>query len=201
MTVFQNVRKGLIPARLTVADVYALTDQGVFDDDDAWELIEGEIVPMAAAKASPHEMMKSRLTEALVLAKPPELALFVESSLAVSGVSLLEPDLALWPKDLGCREVRPDQVALVVEVSSSSIAHDLREKARLYAAGGIREYWVVDALRYTIRVHRAPADGIYHDVEEYEAHDRVETLIPNVGIRLDDIDLPPLPTRYISPGR
>lgn len=201
MTVFQNVRKGLIPARLTVADVYALTDQGVFDGDDAWELIEGEIVPMAAAKASPHEMMKSRLNRALVMAAPPELALFVESSLAVSGASLLEPDLALWPKDIGCREVRPEQVALVVEVSSSSIAHDLREKARLYAAGGIREYWVVDALRYTIRVHRAPTDGIYRDVEEYEAHDRVETLIPGVAIRLDDIDLPPLPTRFISPGR
>lgn len=196
MTVFQNIRKGLIPARLTVTELYALADQGMFDGDDAFELIEGEIVPMAAAKASPHEMMKSRLTEALVLARPSELALFVEASIAVSGASLLEPDLALWPRDLGCREVRPDQVDLVVEVASSSIAFDLREKARLYARGGIREYWVVDALRYTIRVHRAPDGGVYRDVEEYEAHDRVEAMLPGVSIQLDQLGLPPLPNRY-----
>jgi Uma2 family endonuclease len=196
MTVFQNVRKGLIPARLTVAEVYALTDQGVFDGDDAFELIEGEIVPMAAAKASPHEMMKSRLIEAFVLARPGGFALFVEASIAVSGESLLEPDLALWPRDLGCREVLPEQVALVVEVASSSIAFDLREKARLYAAGGIREYWVVDALRYTIRVHRMPEGGVYRDVEEYEAHDRVDAMLPGVSIQLDQLGLPPLPTRY-----
>jgi hypothetical protein len=33
-------------------------------------LIEGEIVPTAAAKASPHEMMKSRLIRAVVLQAP-----------------------------------------------------------------------------------------------------------------------------------
>jgi len=192
MTVFQNVRKGLIPARLTVADVYALTDQGVLSEDDAFELVEGEIVPMAAAKASPHEMMKSRLIRALIRALPDELGLFVEASIGVSSVSLLEPDLAVWPQHIGCREIKGHEIALVVEVSASSIGYDLRQKAPLYAAAAIREYWVVDALRYTIRVHRQPADGGYLDVEEYEAHDRVEALMPGVAIRLDDLGLPPL---------
>ncbi|UAK24153.1 Uma2 family endonuclease [Sphingomonas nostoxanthinifaciens] len=192
MTVFQNVRRGLIPARLTVAEVYALTDQGVLGEDDAFELIEGEIVPMAAAKASPHEMMKSRLNRWLVRAAPDELGVFIESSLRVSNNSLLEPDIALWPSDVGCREVTSEQVALIIEVAASSIAFDLREKARLYAAGGVREYWVVDANRYTIRVHRSPLDGVYVDVEEYESHDLVATLILGVAVRLDDLGLPPL---------
>ena len=196
MTIFQNIRAGLIPARLTVQEVYALTDQGVLKEGDAFELIEGEIVPMAAAKASPHEMMKSRLVRWLARAAPDELGLFVEASLEVSDVSLLEPDIALWPRDIGCRAVTAAEVALVVEVSSSSIAYDLREKARLYARAGIREYWVVDALRDTIRVHRVPVGSAYRDVAEYEAHDLVETLIPGVAVRLAGFDLPPLASRH-----
>lgn len=196
MTVFQNVKRGLIPARLTVADVYALTDQGVLAEEDAFELIEGEIVPMAAAKASPHEMMKSRLNRVLARALPDKLGLFVEASLEVSSVSLLEPDLAVWPQHIGCREVRGHEVALVIEVAASSIGYDLRQKAPLYAGADIREYWVVDVLRYTVRVHRSPEAGVYLDVEEYESHDLVEALIPGVAVRLDDLDLPPLPSRF-----
>lgn len=53
----------------------------------------------------------------------------------------------------------------------------------------MREYWVVDAVRQTIRVYRAPADGAYTDVAEYEAHDNVNaSLLPGIVIRLDSID-------------
>ena len=62
-------------------------------------------------------------------------------------------------------------------------------KAPLYARFGVRDYWVVDAVRQTIRVHRDPRDGVYHDVEEYEAHDPVAALLlPGVRIRLDMLD-------------
>ncbi|WP_156680019.1 Uma2 family endonuclease [Sphingomonas profundi] len=189
MTVFQNVRRGLIPARLTVDEVYALTEAGAFDQDDKFELIDGEIVPMAAAKASPHEMMKSQLIRALILATGPETRLFVEASITLSQDYLVEPDLALCPDGLQSRAVRGPDLLLAIEVASSSISYDLRVKAPLYAGFGIRDYWVVDAVRRTIRVHRDPVDGIYRDVEEYEAHDPVAALLlPGVTIRLDMLD-------------
>ena len=189
MTIFQNVRKGLIPAHLTVADVYALTDAGVLGEGDDFELIDGEIVPMAAAKYSHHERMKSRLNEALVLAKPHEVALFVEPSVTLSEVTLLEPDIALWPRAIESQEVRGPDLLLVIEVAVSSLGFDLRVKAAKYAEHGVRDYWVVDAVRRTIRVHRSPAASGYQDVEEYEAHDRVSTLLmPGVVIRLDALD-------------
>lgn len=71
------------------------------------------------------------------------------------------------------RDLRGPDVLLVVEVADSSLSYDLLVKAPLYAAHGVREYWVVDAVRQTVRVHRDPAAGIYADVEEYEAHDSV----------------------------
>ncbi|MEG3164544.1 Uma2 family endonuclease [Sphingomonas sp. PB2P19] len=192
MTIFQNIRNGLIPARLTVAEVYALQDAGVIDDRDRFELIDGEIVPMAAAKFSHHERMKSRLNEALVFTKPPEIGVFVEPSVSFSETTMLEPDLALWPRDIGSQDVRGTDLLLLIEVAVSSLGFDLRVKAGKYARHGVRDYWVVDAIRKTIRVHRAPVDGGYTDVEEYEAHDTVcALLLPDIAIRLDVIDGPP----------
>jgi Uma2 family endonuclease len=189
MTVFQNVRKGLIPARLTVDEVYTLTEAGVFAENENFELIDGEIVPMAAAKANWHEIMKSRLNRILVLSLPDDARLFVEPSVTLAPDLLVEPDLAVWRKDGLPREMRGPDLLMVIEVADSSLGYDLRIKAPLYARYGVRDYWVVDAVRQTIRVHRVSADGRYTDVEEYEAHDPVTALLlPDVTIRLDALD-------------
>lgn len=189
MTVFQNIRKGLIPARLTVADVYALQNAGVINDRDSFELIDGEIVPMAAAKASYHERMKSQLIRALTLAISTETWLFVEPSVTLNPDTFLEPDIALWPKGIQSEDVRGPDLRLVVEVAVSSLGYDLRTKAMLYAGHGVRDYWVVDAIRKTIRVHRLPSADGYADVEEYEAHDSVTALLlSGVTVQLDMLD-------------
>jgi Uma2 family endonuclease len=87
------------------------------------------------------------------------------------------------------RELRGPDLLLAIEVSDGSIAYYLRVKAPLYARFGVRDYWVVDAVRQTIRVHRDPQGGSYRDVEEYEAHDAVTALLlPGVTIRLDTLD-------------
>jgi Uma2 family endonuclease len=46
---------------------------------------------------------------------------------------------------------RPSEVRLVIEIDS---ARDLGDKAQLYAATGIAEYWVVDMTRRRLHVHR-----------------------------------------------
>ena len=188
MTVFQDIQAGTIPARLTVDEVYALTEAGIFAENENFELIDGEIVPMAAAKADWHEIMKSRLTRALVRALPDDLRLFVEPSITLSPVRLLEPDLAVWRKGGLPRQMRGPDLTLVIEVASSSLGYDLRVKAPLYAEHGVRDYWVVDAVRQTIRTHRDPVDGRYADVSEYEAHQPVAALLAGVVVRLDELD-------------
>ncbi len=189
MTIFQDIRKGLIPARLTVDDVYALTAAGVLAENERMELIDGEVVPMAAAKANWHSMMEARLNRGLVRALQDEFRLYPAPSITLSPGTLLEPDLAVLPKGAMIRDMRGPDLLLVVEVADSSLSYDLRVKAPLYAAGGVREYWVVDAVRQTIRVHLDTLDGSYHDVEEHDANVAVmPTLLPGLSIRLDDLD-------------
>jgi Uma2 family endonuclease len=187
MTMLKRIRTGHLPARLTVADVYRLQEEGVLTDGDSFELIDGEIVPMAAAKANAHEQMKSHLVRKLVMATPPDIGVYVEPSITFAEATLLEPDIALWPFGAVMEKVRGPDLLLVVEVANSSIAFDLRVKAGLYAGFGVRDYWVVDAVRYTIRTHRNPAGDRYGDIEEYEAEETVAALLlPDVRVRLGD---------------
>ena len=64
------------------------------------------------------------------------------------------------------RRIRPthNDVLLLIEVSDSSLKQDLEEKANLYAAHGVVEYWVVDVNSEQVHVHREPADGRYRSV-------------------------------------
>lgn len=188
MTIWQEIKAGTIPPKLTVDQVYDLTATGVLREDEHFELIDGEIVPVAAAKADWHSIMESRLIRALVRSLPDHLRLFSEASVTFSPTLLLEPDLAVWPNGIRPRNVRGPDIALLIEVADSSISYDLRVKVPLYAAHGVGDYWVVDAVRQTIRSHRAPVDGRYTDVAEFEAHQSVTALLAGVTIRLDQLD-------------
>ena len=188
MTIFQDIRAGTIPARLTVDEVFELTAAGVLREGENFELIEGEIVPMAAAKANWHDRMATKLIRAFVRALPDHLRLHVEASVALDANTLVEPDLAVWQVGGQLRDVRGTDLMLVIEVADSSLGYDLRIKAPLYARHGVREYWVVDAVRETIRVHCDPGEDGYADVAEFEAHDPVTAALAGVTIRLDQLD-------------
>jgi hypothetical protein len=51
MTLFQNMGKGLLPARLTVDKLYDLVAAGVLAEGERLALVDGTIVPMAGFKA------------------------------------------------------------------------------------------------------------------------------------------------------
>ena len=79
-----------------------------------------------------------------------------------------EPDIA-WvvEGDYSQQHPGPDEVILLIEVAESSVAIDLGDKAEMYAAAGIREYWVVDLPHQSLVVHREPADGRYQSVQTF----------------------------------
>jgi Uma2 family endonuclease len=189
MTLQQRIAPRLHSARFTVAEIYALQASGAIDDADNFELIEGEIVPMAAAKFNHHEWMKSALVRVFVLGTEKSTGVFVEPSVTLSENTLLEPDVAIWPRAIGTQDVRGTDILLVVEVAVSSIGYDLRVKAPLYAKAGVCEYWVVDAVRKTVRIHRNPVNGKYADVTEWESDDTVSPdQIPAINVRLADLE-------------
>lgn len=84
---------------------------------------------------------------------------------------------------------------LVVEVSDTTIVYDAGEKANLYAAGGIPDYWVVDVSGRRLLVFRDPkADAtqthghVYAQRQTFTAGQSVAPLAaPNNPVAVDDI--------------
>jgi Uma2 family endonuclease len=67
------------------------------------------------------------------------------------------PDIAVVPGSPRDYAEHPRGALLVVEIAESSLTYDCGDKADLYAAGGIRDYWVVDLIHRQVIVHRDPA--------------------------------------------
>lgn len=114
------------------------------------ELIGGEVLDVIA-KGTRHSVLVNRLNRLITLwlqeqaSLPWELR--VESPLRLGERDEPEPDLALvQQRPDGYLEAHPGpaDTVLVLEVADSSLSFDLEIKARLYAAAGIRSYWVVD---------------------------------------------------------
>ncbi len=84
--------------------------------------------------------------------------------------------------------IRPEDLRLIVEISSSGLAFDLTTKARIYARSGIVEYWVLDVDGRRLIVHREPAEGQYRSVVTFGEEERVATsAAPEQDVRVGDL--------------
>jgi Uma2 family endonuclease len=148
--------------KLTVDQYYRITDAGVFPADARLELINGEIFEMSPI-GTLHAGTVDRLAQALILALGRRAIVGIQRPVQAPEYSEPQPDLVLLPpRDdfYTSRHPLPEDVLLVIEVADTSLQFDRTVKARLYAAHGVPEYWVVDARSRTIEVFRSPhADG------------------------------------------
>jgi Uma2 family endonuclease len=139
----------------TVAEILRMQDADIISEDENFQLIEGEIVPMRA-KTHIHELIKSALTLAVARALPERLWLGVATTIYLSPRTFVEPDLVVYPKGIKLEEVKGSDILLAIEVAATSLAYDRGLKARLYARHGVNELWVIDAERRRTFVHSGP---------------------------------------------
>ena len=106
-----------------------------------------------------------------------------------------QPDLTVYKvpsTNFKFRHARPEDVVLVIEVSSSTRTYDLERKAPLYARAGIGEYWVVDVQGRQVIVHRDPQGGNYSSVTFRAETEEVSTLLhPEARLAISEL-LPPI---------
>lgn len=151
-----------LPLKLSVRDFLMLADAGAFDRYERTELHDGVAYAMSP-EFRPHAYVNDELHYHLrcgLDAIGSELRAS-SGSLWLSEFDMPMPDIALTSEARGPGPIQGDTVALVVEVSSTTLAYDSSEKADLYAREGIPEYWVVDVDGAQIHQHWQPADGAY----------------------------------------
>ena len=172
--------------RFTLSDVQAMLAAGVLDDDQRYEVLDGEIVPMMAPNP-PHMRVKRWLARELTLQLGREFWIDSEPAflLEIDGDFAI-PDILVYPQAFRPEDVRGPDVLLLIEVAHSSLKKDSGRKARLYARFGVRDYWVIDLARRIVHVHRDPTPEGYGWKRRVMANEPIEALLlPEFSLRLD----------------
>ena len=143
------------PLRWTREEYYRLAEAGFFAGKRVM-LIHGEVMEMAPQN-DPHVWGIINTQTALLAALGGQFTYRPQMPLNLGQTSDPEPDLAFiaGPPRTQPRP-HPSTAALVVEVADSSLAYDTGDKASLYAAGGIADYWVLDLVHRRLIVYRDP---------------------------------------------
>jgi Uma2 family endonuclease len=181
--------EGLPRRRFTVTEVEAMVEAGVMEEDERVELIGGELVPMSP-KGNQHEVVKIALLRRWYRAAPDDCNLAPETTFRLSEDTYLEPDVVIYPRAQGLKGLSGPTALLVVEIADSSLRYDMGRKAALYAKFGVRELWVIDAVKLATRAFRAPSEQGYGESRDFSASERLVPLIaPEAfALRLDELE-------------
>ena len=172
----------LIPRRKrwTRAECAFLESSGIWDQQRL-ELIDGELISKMGQNR-PHVVFLSRMLEWLfetigrgrVNANAP-----IDVAPEDNPTNEPEPDIIVLTgpsSSIRTGNPQPRDLALVVEISDSTLRFDLNVKARLYARAGIIEYWVLDVPGRRLIVHREPSPAGYRSVVAYSEFEKVAPL-------------------------
>jgi Uma2 family endonuclease len=179
--------EGLDRRAFTVDEVLRMQEAGIISEDEDFELIEGEIVPMQA-KTHFHELLKSALNIGIARVLPENLWLGVESTIYLTPSTFVEPDISVYPRGLKLESIKGSDIVLAIEVALTSLTYDRGLKARIYARHGVRELWVVDAARRRTFVHSEPDGEGWGKLREW-APDAILSCaaLPGFALRLDEV--------------
>ncbi len=179
------------PRLFTVAEYEALHQIGIIAEDERVELVQGEILEMAAIGFR-HGETVSFCTDVLGPQIGPNRS-WAGNPIRVGDESLPQPDYAVVrPRRYAHRHPTAEDILFVVEVSDSSQRFDLTVKLPLYAASGIPEAWIFDLTEDRIQRHTDPSPTGYRQIASVGRGESLASIaLPSVTIVVDDVLGPP----------
>jgi Uma2 family endonuclease len=180
---------GLPRWRWTVAEIEKMAVDGYFREEEQFELVGGEIVPMSP-KGRRHEIIRGELAFRFTRLAPDDVFVIAEPQFNLADDTYLNPDILVHPASLKTPDVRGADALLVVEVADTSLRYDLNTKAPIYATHGVREYWVINAGTLITMVHKEPSDQTYGFVQEVAPNAMLApSLVPAFAMSLGVLEL------------
>jgi Uma2 family endonuclease len=164
-----EVRETPATFRLTFDQFEQMFDDGMFQD--VWnrvELLEGRIVEMAPG-SDDHGKTSAELIYLIAAGLRAaglngEFGVRTDGTLRIGEYSAPEPDVFVVRNFSDRKYAEASDAVLVVEVSVSTRADDLKIKMPMYARAGVPEAWMVEPEARLVRVFRGPRpDGSWGD--------------------------------------
>ncbi|MGF1570902.1 MAG: Uma2 family endonuclease [Nodosilinea sp.] len=150
----------------TLDDYHRMIAAGVLAGRQV-ELLGGQIIDMAP-ELPIHRATYRRGAKYLESQLGDRAVVFSAAPITLPSDGEPQPDLAIVrPPEARYddRHPQPDDIYWLIEVSNSTLAYDLGDKASYYARDRIQDYWVADIPHQTLWLHRYPTDGRYTSIE------------------------------------
>lgn len=184
---------------------YHYADYLTWNDDQRWELIDGQAVCMSPAPGRQHQKI-SRLLERQIdsyladkrceMYHAPFDVRFVEinGNMADDYIdTVVQPDIIVVcdPEKLDDRGCKGSPDFIIEILSPSTTRMDITVKFELYQRYGVKEYWIVHPKDQTVLVFKLLESGLYGVPDRYCAEDTIPvTLLGDLKIYLELVFLP-----------
>ena len=183
-----KIDEGVWRYRWTRAEFEKAVKMGLFHAEARLELLDGEIIEMAA-QDSLHATGVQLVQDALLSVLPKGYMVRVQLPFALDDGSEPEPDVAVVvgrPRDF--RDRHPESAQLLVEVAYTTISYDRTRKLSAYARKRIPEYWILNLNDRHLEVYREPVGESYSTKRTLRAGESASPLPqPGISIAVDDL--------------
>ena len=178
------------PHAITVVEFDRMVEAGVYGPQDRIELIDGQLIDVPP-QGSPHIGTLTRFEHRFREAFGRRALVRGQGPLPVGLDSQPEPDIALvrW-NDRFYVDLHPsiEDTFAVVEIAYTSLQFDRGVKRRIYGAGRVPEYWIVDVQAGAIEIYRGPHDLGYSSPTVYRCGESVAfEAFPDVVFTVDEL--------------
>jgi Uma2 family endonuclease len=175
------------PKRWTYEDYYTLPD------DQRYEVIDGELLPMAPSPESDHQKFSRavfrRLDSYVASSKLGEL-LYAPLDVILNEENIVQPDLVFVCADRTAIIERRGIVGapdLVMEILSPfSVRRDRQRKMRLYAQFGVKEFWIIDPGNQGIEVFTLKS-GAYELLSKGSERGKIHSKVLNFEFDIAEV--------------
>lgn len=175
--------------KFSVDEYYRMSEVGILSTDERVELLDGEIIVMAAIGSKHASCVRDFSEEFFRLALTGRVKLSVQNPVSLNDKTELQPDIALIRRTSYAEaHPQPEDILLMIEVADTTVGYDRRYKLPIYARAGIPETWLADVNAKTVKVRTEPRHGAYTNDREVGLGGVLSpTAFPDVRIAVQDV--------------
>lgn len=170
----------------TVRRYHRLTEEGILEEDDKIELLNGQLIKMSPVGIL-HAACVKKLRKLLGKILPEEMVIGIQDPVILNDLSEPEPDISiLRPKADFYASGKPGvkDILLLIEVADTSLEKDREVKLPLYARAGVPEVWIVDLVKKTVEQYKNPGKDGYYSSRVCRKGESLSTdLIPEIFVK------------------
>ena len=178
----------LLKRLLTVEEYHLMGKAGILSEGDRVELIEGELIQMAAI-GTRHASYVRRFIGLFSEIPSNRAFLDVQNPIHLSERTEPQPDVVLLQPRADYYSTAhpvPSEVLLLVEVADSTVDYDRDVKVLIYARSLIPQVWLVDIEAQCLEVYRQPTPNGYSLIQKFWRGQQVASLaFPDLEVNID----------------